>query len=291
MADTGASTMAVRIAAVAGLTLREAVRRKVILAAILMSVGFLALYGVAAHFASTSVLNTGQSGLDDLMRREISVQLLYVGLFPASFLVALTALFAGAGTVSGEMDSGVIYGVLARPVRRAEVVVGKFLGLAVMLALYSGLFYGGVIALARWQLSVPLTQWPLALAVFCFEPIPLLALAVLGSTRLPTLANGVLGLAAWGLAFIGGLIEQIGGLLGNKTMGSIGILSSVLMPIDALHRLGLSLLVPAGLLVQEGGGPPGLGAPTPSVWMLVYSVLYVVALVAAAGRVFGGRDL
>jgi Cu-processing system permease protein len=287
----GVGAAARRIVAVAGITLREALRRRVVIAALLMAVGFMVLYGLAAHFASGSILGTGQTGLDALMRRAVAVQLLYLGLFPASFLVALTALFAGAGTISAEVDSGVIYGVLARPVRRAEVVVGKFLGLAAMLALYAGFFYGGVIGLARWQLGVPLTQWPLAMAVFVFEPMPLLALAVLGSTRLPTLANGVLGLAAWGLAFIGGLIEQIGGMLNNETMAQIGIVSSLLMPVDALHRLALSLLVPPGLLVFQGGGPPGMGAPTPSVWMLVYSVAYVVALVALAARVFGRRDL
>ena len=281
-----------RVLAVAGLTLREALRRRVILAAILMSAGFLVLYGVAAHFAAAQILSTGRGAMDELLRRGISVQLLYVGLFPASFLIALTALFAGAGTVSGELDSGVIYGILARPVRRCEVVVGKFLGLALMLALYAAAFYGGVIAIARWQMAVPLTSWPLALAVFVLEPMPLLALAVLGSTRLPTLANGVLGLAFYGVGFIGGLIEQIGGLIKNDTMTNLGIVSSLLMPLDALHRLGLSLLVPPGLLVMQSGGPPGFGgSTTPSVWMAVYAVGYVAALVWAACAAFSHRDL
>jgi Cu-processing system permease protein len=281
-----------RILAVAGLTLREAVRRRIILAAILMSVGFLALYFAAAHFAAPGILNNGRTAVDQLLRRGIAVQLLYVGLFPASFLIALTALLAGAGTVSGELDSGVIFGVLARPVRRAEVVVGKFLGLALMLAVYAGAFYGSVILIARCQLGVPLTDWPLALLVFVLEPMPLLAVAVLGSTRLPTLANGVAGLALYGLGFIGGLIEQVGALMKNDTMVNLGILSSLVMPLDALHRLGLSLLVPPGLLVLQGGGPPGMGGSSePSVWMAVYAVAYVVMMVWAAAAAFGQRDL
>lgn len=289
MASGGAAR---RILAIAGLTLREALRRRVILAAILMSAGFLVLYGAAAHFAAGQMLSTGNVGLDELQRRAVSVQLLYVGLFPAGFLIALTALFAGAGTVSSELDSGVIYAVLARPVRRAEVVLGKSLGLAAMLAVYATVFYGGVIAIARWQMAVPLTDWPLALVVFVLEPGPLLALAVLGSTRLPTLANGVLGLAFYGLAFIGGLIEQVGGLLSNATMVNLGIVSSLFMPLDAMHRLGLSLLVPPGLLIAQGGGPPGFGgSTTPSVWMVVYAVGYVATLLWAACAVFSRRDL
>jgi Cu-processing system permease protein len=281
-----------RVLAVAGLTLREAARRKMILAAVLMSVGFVAVYGLAAYFASTQLLAAGRTAMDDFLQRGISVQLLSMGLFPTSFLVALTALLAAAGTVSSELDSGVIYGVLARPIRRGELVVGKFLGLAAMLAIYSLAFYGAIIGVARWQLHVPLTNWPLALAVFVLEPMPLLALGVLGSTRLPTLANGVLGLAAYGLGFIGGLIEQIGALIKNATMVNIGIVSSLLMPLDALHRLGLSLLVPPGLLVLQGGGPPGLGGGSvPSVWMAVYAVGYVTVAVWLATVAFGRRDL
>ncbi len=281
-----------RVLAVAGLTLREAVRRRIILAAVLMSLGFLALYWAAAHFAAPGILNNSRTAVDELLRRGISVQLLYVGLFPASFLIALTALLAGAGTISGELDSGVIYGVLARPIRRAEVVAGKFLGLAGMLAVYTAAFYGSVIVIAHWQLNVPLTDWPFALLVFVLEPMPLLAVAVLGSTRLPTLANGVLGLALYGLGFIGGLIEQVGGLVNNATMVNLGIVSSLIMPLDALHRLGLSLLVPPGLLIVQGGGPPGFGGSSqPSVWMAVYAILYVVAMVWAAARVFSRRDL
>ena len=281
-----------RVLAVAGLTLREALRRRVILAAILMSLGFLALYGVAAHFAGTEMFKTGAGGgLDELMRREVATQLLYMGLFPASFIIALTAVFAASGTISGELDSGVIYGVLARPVRRAELVVGKFLGLATMLAVYALALDAAVVGLARWQLGVPLTNWPAALAVFVLEPMPLLALAVLGSSRLPTLANGVLCTAAYGIAFIGGLIEAIGAVISNEIMVNLGIVSSLLMPLDALHRLALSLLLPPGLLFQQGGLPGVGGSSAPSAWMAVYAVGYVIALLAGAAAVFGRRDL
>jgi hypothetical protein len=64
-----------------------------------------------------------------------------------------------------------------------------------------------------------------------------------------------------------------------------------LVPLDALHRLALSLLVPPGLLIAQGG-PPGFGgSTTPSVWMVVYAVGYVAVLVWAACGVFARRDL
>lgn len=288
MASGGATQ---RVLAVAGLTFREAIRRRVVLAALLMSAGFLALYGFGLHMGEASVWREGQAGIGELMRRGIAVQLLYIGLVPASFLVAFTAVFASAGTISSELDSGVIYGVLARPIRRGELVVGKFIGLATMLAVCALLLNGAIVGLARWQVGAPLLPtWPVGLALLVLESIPLLALAVLGSTRLPTLANGVMCTAAYGLGFIGGLIEEIGALIGNKTMGSIGIFSSLLMPLEALHRKALALLVPPGLLIQQGG-LPGVGGATPSVWMVVYAVVYVVVVVGLAVQAFSRRDL
>jgi Cu-processing system permease protein len=281
-----------RVDAVAGLTFREAIRRRVVLAAALMSAGFLALYGVGLYYGQKAVWTTAQPGISEFMRREMGAQLLYVGLFPASFLVALTAVFASAGTISSELDSGVIYGVLARPIRRSELVVGKAIGLAGMLAVFAVLLNGAIIGLAAWLVHAPLMPtWPAGLALLVLESMPLLALAILGSTRLPTLANGVLCTAAYGIGFVGGLIEAIGGLFQNPTMANIGIVSSLLMPLDALHRKALSLLLPQGLLFQQGG-PPGMGGSAlPSSTMVVYAVAYTLLVIALAARVFSRRDL
>lgn len=281
-----------RVAAVAGLTFREAIRRKVVLAALLMSAGFLLLYGFGLHLGHATVWR-GTAELGQLIQRGIAAQLLYIGLFPASFLVALTAVFASAGTLSAELDSGVIYGVLARPIRRSELVVGKFVGLAAMLAVFAAALNGAIVALAWWQVGAPiLPSWPVGLALLVLEPMPLLALAVLGSTRLPTLANGVMCTAAYGIGFVGGLIEAIGGVLGSATMGNIGIVSSLIMPLDSLHRAALVKVLPAGLLLQQGGAPGiGGGSSTPSAAMVVYAVGYVIVAVALAGRVFSRRDL
>jgi Cu-processing system permease protein len=282
-----------RVLAVASLTFREALRRRVVLAAMVMSVGFLAMYGLGLHFAQSAMAaQSAQSGLGELVRREAGAQLLYVGLFPASFLIALTAVFASAGTISSELDSGVIYGVLARPIRRGELVLGKAVGLGAMLAVFALLLNGAIVALARLLIDAPvLSTWPAGLALLVLEPMPLIALAVLGSTRLPTLANGVLCIAAYGIAFVGGLIEAVGGLFQNATMGNIGIISSLLMPLDALHRMALSLLLPQGLLFQQGGLPGMGGSALPSPAMVVYSLIYVVVVAALAARVFRHRDL
>ncbi len=281
-----------RILVVARLTLREALRRRIVVAALVMSGGFLLLYGLGLHYVAVEMAAARGSGAEELIRRAAAAQMLYLGLFPAAMLVALAAVFAGSGSVSADVDSGVAYAVLARPVRRGEIVLGKFIGLAAMLALYALILDGAIVGLARWQLRTPVADWPGALALMALEPVTLLALALLGSTRLPTLANGVLCSAAYAIAFVGGFIEQMGALISNPTAVQLGIVASLLMPIDAVHRKAISMLIPGGLLFGQGAIGLGLGeSSTPSVWMIAYAAGYVVVLTALAGRVFQRRDL
>lgn len=290
--EASAGGSARRVLAVAGITFREAWRRKVVLAAVAMAAAYLGLYWLGAHYTGVQFARAGAGGPSDLMQRAGAAQLLYLGLFPTSFIVALTAVFASAGAISGEVDSGVMAGVLTRPVRRWEVVTGKAIGLASMLVLFSVAVMGGLIGIAVWQMGSPVKDALPAMALFTLEPLLLLALALLGSARLPTLANGVLCTAAYGIGFIGGLIEQIGAVIGNSVMTNIGIVSSLLVPLDAVHRKAVALLLPGGLLMGGAGGGPGMPASaTPSVWMVVYAVGYVVALVGFSALVFKRRDL
>jgi ABC-type transport system involved in multi-copper enzyme maturation permease subunit len=286
-----------RIGVVASLTFREAWRRKVFVAALVMSLGFLALYGAGLYYAGLDNMATvgpdGGGPADELIHRAISAQMLNFGLSAAGLIVGLTAVFASVGTISGEIDTGVLHGVLGRPVRREELIAGKFLGLGAMLVVYYTLLVSAVTGLAYWLVDAPITNLGGALALFALEPLILSALAVLGSTRLPTLANGVLCTAAYGIASVGGLIEQLGGLIKNATMSHIGIVVSLLLPVDALHRKAISMLVPGGLLSFEGAaGALGAGLPAqPSAAMVVWAIGYVAGAVGLAAYSFRRRGL
>jgi Cu-processing system permease protein len=283
-----------RIAAVARLSFREAIKRRVLLAAVLMSVAFLALYGLGLYYAAKSITASGSpvGAMSDVMQRAAAAQMLFIGLFPASFIVSVTAVFASVGAVSSEIDTGVISAVVARPIRRAELVLGKFLGLALMLVAYSVVLNGAVVVLAGRLIHAPITTWPAGLALLALEPLIVLGLAMLGTVRLPTLANGVLCTTAYGIALVGGFIEQIGGLIKNGTMMNLGIISSLLMPLDAIHRKALTYLLPPGLLLGSGQVGVGMGeSTTPSGLMVVYALGYVALMMGLAMRAFRKRDL
>ena len=49
-----------------------------------------------------------------------------------SFVLAMTAAFLGAPAIGGDLESGVALALLARPLRRVDLLVGRWLGLAVV---------------------------------------------------------------------------------------------------------------------------------------------------------------
>ncbi|MEZ4518369.1 MAG: hypothetical protein R3C44_16625 [Chloroflexota bacterium] len=52
------------------------------------------------------------------------------------------------------------------------------------------------------------------------------------------LSNGVLAFSLFGIAFLGGWVEQIGALLQNEAAVNIGIITSLIMPADILWKQG-----------------------------------------------------
>ena len=119
---------------IATLTVRELFRRRVI-------------YVLAAlTILSVVLVGWGLERLVDLARQnqqpELNVQIgvsqvLILIAFMFSFVLAMTAAFVGAPAVGGDLESGVAYAILARPLRRAEVVVGRWLGSAVVVVAYT----------------------------------------------------------------------------------------------------------------------------------------------------------
>src|ERR1700727_2466745 len=108
---------------IATLTAREAMRRKLVAALAAISVALVAISGWGfSRLGRSGGLTSGETsaGLPEAF-------ILFMFMF--SFVVALSASAIAAPAVSGEIDSGVLATVLTRPVRRSEVLLGKWLGL------------------------------------------------------------------------------------------------------------------------------------------------------------------
>jgi ABC-type transport system involved in multi-copper enzyme maturation permease subunit len=108
-----------RIATLAVVTLREVLRRKV-------QVNLL-LFGAALIVASFAV--------SELTIGEMHRILADLGLSAMQLIGTLVAAFVGASLVAGDVERRVLYPVLAKPVSRAQYVLGRYLGLAMALLL------------------------------------------------------------------------------------------------------------------------------------------------------------
>jgi hypothetical protein len=93
----------------------------------------------------------------------------------------------------------------------------------------------------------------------------------------------------YGLAFVGSWVEQIGAVLESQAAVQVGIISSLLMPSESMWRIVADLMQPA--LIRQAGVPPITIYSKPSNAMIVYAVIYALALVGGALLQFNRRDL
>ena len=187
---------------IARLTVREAMRRKLVAVFLVITVAMVSLS--AWGFYRLSHSRTITSG-------EVHValpQALILFMFMFSFVVALSASAIASPAVSAEVESGVLQTIVTRPIRRSEVIVGKWLGLAVLVAGYSFVVAGLEMAVVD-LVSGFLPPNPVAAALYLFaEGAVLLTLVLLISTRLSALATGVVGVALFGSAWLAGVVGR-----------------------------------------------------------------------------------
>jgi ABC-type transport system involved in multi-copper enzyme maturation permease subunit len=274
---------------ITGFTLREALRRRVMLAAGVVTFGFLVLYAVGVWFGWRDLQS--DADITGITRTAIVGLMLQGGMWSLNFVASLLAIFLAVGAISGEIAQGTMHAVAARPVRRAEIVLGRYLGYVIMLAGFISISSAAVIvtvALITGQVGGRVWATPL---LMLFGAAILLAITVAGSARFGTLANGVVVFSLFATGLMGGVIEQIGGFLDNPVMFDIGIATSILLPSRAMWELASSQLAADASVASEFvAGPFGSFNP-PSAWMLLVGALYLAAMLGLALRTFGRRDI
>lgn len=273
---------------IARLTFREASRRWILWVALLLGVVFLIVYGIGFNEIQKDI--SRQSGIQPFLEfSEIYNFLLMAGLYAVNFLTVMMAVLTSVDTLSGEISSGTIHTLVSKPLQRWEILIGKWLGFACMLFLYLLLMGGGVLV-TTYLLTSYVPPAPLkGIALMAFNTLVLLSVSILGGTSLSTLANGVLVFGLYGIAFIGGWIEQFGSFLNNQTAINIGIICSLIMPSEALwKRAAYEMQSP---VVAALGYSPFTTNSVPSPLMLVYAGLYMLVALILAIRLFSRRDL
>jgi ABC-type transport system involved in multi-copper enzyme maturation permease subunit len=285
---------------IARFTLQEAVSRRLILAGVLISVGYIALFALGFHFAYDKAFETTATAETRLSLGLAFATLTLFGVYVVNYLASFLALFLSVAAISGEVDSGTLHAVLARPVRRSEFVIGRWLGYAAMIAVYILAMTGMVLLIARFIAGYEVPDPTPALLLMLLEGVLLLTVSLFGSTLLPTLANGVVVFTLLGLAWLAGIIEFVGRLLANApdTTGSdallnIGTTVSLILPSDALWR-GASYYLESPAVQSTFGTAraiPFFSSAPPPPAMIMWSIGYVAVVLGGAVLAFGRRDL
>lgn len=277
------------ILTISQLTIHEALRKRVLLAALILGLAFLVLFALGFYFMNREVIMT-QRGPESVAERGlIYIFLTMAGLYAVNFLMVMMAALLPVDTLSGEIRSGAIQSLVTKPLRRAEIVLGKWLGFWVILAGYLFLMGGGVLVIARVVSQTTPPNIFIGIPLMLLEATFLLTLSIAGGTRLSTLANGVMVFGLFGLAFIGGWIEQIGALFQNETARYIGVIASLLVPSESLWQLAAYNMQPA-LMRDMNLTPFSLGSP-PSNAMVVWAMGYTLIVLLWGLWSFRTRDL
>ncbi len=271
------------------ISVKEMLRKRLFIITIIVTGLYLALYGTTLQYAQNSL-----AASENVVLKAVLVpQILTAGLYFSSLLVAVFAIFATVAMISGEIESGIIHTIVSGPISRTQIVLGKFGGVSIVVALYAVALFSGIVMLVRFLTGQGIQAYWSGLATFTLLPIFLVGVTIAGSTILPTTANGITIFTLYALSLIGGVVEQIGTITENSTLLNMGILSSLVMPVDSIYRLVTSLVIDvennplAGLIMI---GP--FGAQTmPSPWMMLYTLIYLLIALTAAVVAFKYRDI
>jgi ABC-type transport system involved in multi-copper enzyme maturation permease subunit len=283
------------VIAVARLTVHELVRRRVVLVLAILTVLSVALVGWGL---GRLVGLARENGTDDLQIQIGVSQVLILIAFMFSFVLAMTAAFVGAPAIGGDLESGVAFAILARPLRRADVLLGRWLGSAVVVVAYA--LASGLLAIAVTALITGYTppDPPLAVAFLAAEALVLLTLTLALGSVLPSIAAGAIAVVGFGLGWMAGVLAGVAAALGVSALGSVAEVSRWLLPTDGLWRGVIYGLEPPLVVLIAAGRAPGLvqanpfyASEPPPLPFVLWSVVWMGLVLAAATWWFERRDL
>ena len=281
---------------VARLTVQESSRRRLLLALLILT---LVVVGFSAWgFNKITTVTNSQGQLPSRVEVEtISSLLLIVVVFMFSGVLALSAAVVAGPLISSEVESGVLLAMLARPVRRSEIVIGKWLGLAILVGIYAAGAGSLELIAVDWATGYVPPHPVELIAYVAVEGLVLLSLGLLLSTRLSGITGGVIALVAWLMAWIAGVVGDIGIGLQNQALENVGVVSNLLLPSDGLWRGAIFAMEPDVVLAAVraagtiGRANPFTAADAPPVAFLAWVAIWFALMLALSVWSFRAREI
>jgi ABC-type transport system involved in multi-copper enzyme maturation permease subunit len=278
---------------IARLQLLELLRRRLFLVLLLLTLVVITL--VTWGFSRIPTLD--DTPMSPVEVAAVASQLLILVMFMFSFVLAFSAVFAGAPAISAEVEQGITLALLARPITRLEYVVGKWLGLVATILIYA--IPAASVQMLLVQLAVGYSPpHPIEFLAFVIgEAVVIGTLALLLSTRFAGMVGGVTGLLLWGLAWMGGIVGGVGLSFGNATLTHVGTASKLILPTDGLWRGAVWSLEPVSLITaMRGAGRaaaanPFFAADPPPAAYVLWCLFWIAAMLGLAVWSFSRKEL
>lgn len=287
---------------IARLTLREASRRRLLIAVVVLTVilGLLSDWGFHRLLELPCGDRANPHPCSPETQKLVAATLLILLMFMFSFVLALGAAFIGAPSIANDVESGVLLSMLPRPIRRSDIVLGKWLGLSILLALYAGIACGLEFIIADYALNYLPPHPVFAIAFIVGEAVVLLTLTLVGSTRIPAMTCGIVVLVLFGMSWMGGIVGGVGAAFNNRAVENIGIVSSLLLPTDGLWRGAIYNLEPVSIIAVVGNssearsvasGNPFFTMSPPTTPYVLWTLAWLAVVLGAAMWSFNRREL
>jgi ABC-type transport system involved in multi-copper enzyme maturation permease subunit len=254
------------IQAVAANTFREAVRDRV-----LYNLVFFALLMMGA------AILVGQISIG--IEQNVIVSL---GLSAISVIGIFIAVFLGVALVSREMDKRTLYALLAKPVKRWEFLLGKFVGLVMTLTVNTAAMGAGLY-IALWTVKHPLLKNDAFILVAVYLILLKLALIVALALLFSCFTTPFLAILFTAGIYVAGLFAA-----------DLRTIHGVDLDPGALRLMrGISYLLPNFQNFNVMGAVVhGRGVPAAIVWhATLYALLYIAIVLTGAAAVFSRRNL
>ena len=243
---------------IARLTIGEAARRRVLWVLVVLALIAVGLTGWGVERLVALAREGGASELE--VRVGVSQVLIFIA-FQFGFVLAMTAAFLGSPAIASDLESGVALALLARPLRRSSFLLGRWLGLLVVVVGYTVGSAALAIAVVGW-VSGYLPPDPLVPVTYLAgQSIVLLTLTLAFSTKLPPIGGGAVAVVAFGLAWLAGVLGGVGRALGADALTTISDAARFVLPTDGLWRGVVYGLEPQAIFAVVGGGGFAEGNP------------------------------
>ena len=279
---------------IASLVLREASRRRLLLTVTVLTLVMVALTGWGFEKLATAT-NRGQP-VPHYAIMAVASTLVIMMAFMFSVILSLGGAFLGALSTGTEIENGTLLAIVPRPLARAEIATGKWLGNALLIAAYAALIAAAEFLVVRATTGYLPPHAFLAVAYLIGQALLVLTLTMCLSIRLSAVAAGFATIAVFGIAWIGGIAGFIGSALHNGAVHESALVLSLIVPTDGLWRGAAFALEPAAMAAMgspsaSGASNPFISSGPPAPAYLLWCLFWSAGVFATMIEFFRRRDL